>query len=62
MILIDNFKLIKTEFMLCKDKKVLLEILKQKPDLNISIDDDYNIIDDYGFTTLMYAFKYCNDK
>ena len=37
-----------------KDKDILLEVLKQKPDLNIQ---NY-----YGDTIAMFAFQYCKDK
>ena len=38
----------------CKDREVLLEILKQKPDLDIQ--------NRYKFTVTMLAFKHCKDK
>ena len=41
-------------FKYCKDKDVLLELLKQKPDLTIKHIYDRSVLD--------YAFKHCNDK
>ncbi|MBA43219.1 MAG: hypothetical protein CMF62_04310 [Magnetococcales bacterium] len=41
-------------FYYCKNKDVLLEVLKQKPNLNSQNDD--------GDTVAMYAFEYCEDK
>ena len=38
----------------CKDREVLLEILKQKPDLNIIHENNYNIP--------MLAFEQCKDR
>ena len=41
-------------FQTCKDKYVLLKVLKQKPNLNIKNSD--------GYTIPMLAFKHSNDK
>ena len=41
-------------FQYCRDKDVLLEVLKQKPDLNVQ--------DKYGLTVVFYAFIFRKDK
>ncbi|MBA43209.1 MAG: hypothetical protein CMF62_04260 [Magnetococcales bacterium] len=44
-----------TLFRTCKNKDKLLEVLKQKPNLNIK---NYNS----GITLSMFVFRYCDDK
>jgi hypothetical protein len=43
-----------TLFRYCKDKDILLNLLKQRP--------DFNIKPTYSWTIVMFAFIHCNDK